>query len=229
MPIVNPPPPPRKGFRITVPEVVIGMIVVGVLLAMLFPIPSHPYEASGRAKAKQDALSIVHAVEQYTTEYQQNPKLDPTVTDDLRDEAAGDPAAGLRLSNATLFNILRDIDRAPNANHVQNPKHQVFFGAPAVSDAKRPKEGFVETAGGGGVQGAFYDPWGAQYNIVLDSNSDNVIDLKDFYPDLSGADAPRISVGVFSLGKDRKLGINGDRKLNDGANSADDLTSWSGH
>jgi hypothetical protein len=49
------------------------LAVVAVLLAMLFPVPRAPREASSRAKAKQDALAIVHAVETYASEYEQLP------------------------------------------------------------------------------------------------------------------------------------------------------------
>lgn len=225
-------PQPRPPQNHTGCQWLVALAVIAVLLAMMFPITSGPSGGGSRAKAKQDALNIVHAVEVYVTEYSEFPSPDgkahgPGTAGDV---AVGDPAAGMHLDNASLFNILRDVDRPPNANHIQNPKHQVYFGANAVSNPRRPAEGFLETASGVGVQGAFYDPWGSQYNIVLDSNGDNVLDVNEFYSDFGGVEAaPRVTVGAFSLGKDRKLGKGGDRKYKDGEAISDDLLSWSGH
>lgn len=216
------------GCRVPALEIVVVLIIVFVLLAMLFPMTG-PRPAGLRTKAKQDALAIVHAVETYVTDYERLPQLDPEWAGKAgaTDMAIGDPAAGMRLGNETLFNILRDIDRAPNANSVQNPKHIVYYAAPAVSNAQKPKEGFVEKSGGGGAQGALYDPWGSQYNLVLDSSGDNAIDVKGFYSDFGGPNVPQVSVGAFSLGRDRKLGRNGDRKYQNGEVRSDDVVSWS--
>ena len=132
--------------------------------------------------------------------------------------------------NATLFNTLRDIDRAPNANHIQNPKHQIYFGANAVSNPNKPKEGFLETAGAaGGTQGSFYDPWGSEYNIVIDTNSDNIIDVSKYYTDFKDENAPHVSVGAFALGKDKMLGKNGDKQYKNGTEVSDDILSWASH
>ncbi|HEV7403006.1 MAG TPA: hypothetical protein VGO11_08775 [Chthoniobacteraceae bacterium] len=136
------------------------------------------------------------------------------------------------MDNAALFNVLRDIDRAPNANHALNPKRQVFFAGNAVSNPQRPKGGFLETASSGGAQGAYYDPWGSQYNIVIDSNLDGSLEVSGFYPDFAGPAVPKVEAGgagVFSLGKDRQLGIGKDHKYKDGTEVSDDILSWFVH
>jgi type II secretory pathway pseudopilin PulG len=220
---------PRHAPAFSALQALVLVVVIVVLVAMLFPgIGSSTGGQSRRARARQDCLAIVHAIESYETEYGRLPVLDgrPAGTMTGDDVAVGDPAAGMALDNAGLFNVLRDVDRGVNAAHVQNPKRQRFFEAPAVSNVDKPKEGFLEVASSGGVQGAFYDPWGSQYNIVLDANLNGVLDIKDFYSDFSGKDAPRVSTGVFSLGKDRKLGTAGNRKFKDGAERSDDILSW---
>ncbi len=229
---MNPPSPPRPVRTLGVAEVIVGILILAVFIAMLFPCLGGcgPREASLRAKAKSDTLNIVHAVEVYVTEYSDLPSPDGKThgAGTPGDVAVGDPAAGMHLDNASLFNILRDIDRPPNGNHIQNPKRQIYFGANQVSNPQRPKEGFLETASSGGAQGAFYDPWGSQYNIVLDSNADGLLDVKEFYSDFGGAAAPHVSVGAFSLGQGRKLGKGGDRRYQNGAEISDDLLSWAG-
>jgi hypothetical protein len=222
-------PAPPQARRPTLVAVLVGLVLTAVLIALLLPMLSIDHPVARNAKAKQDVLNIVHGVEAYYTEYGLYPVLDPSAArrgGKAVDEAAGDPAAGMRLDNARLFNTLLAIDRAPNAQHTQNPKKQVFFMANAVANPKSPSLGFQETAGASGVQGAFYDPWGSQYNVVIDSNEDNKLDLGAFYSDFAGDAAPRAGFGAFSLGKDKKLGKGGDRKYQSGDERSDDQVSW---
>lgn len=225
--------PARPDSAFTLIELLTVIAIIAILMAMLFPMITGAKEAARRAKAKQDCLAIVHAIEQYSTDYQQNPRIDPSAVPPaggVPDDACGDVAAGMSNRNSALFNTLRDIDRTPNANHGQNPKHQIFFGAPAVSSNAKPKEGFLETAGtAGGSQGSLYDPWGVEYNIVIDTNSDNVISVNNYYEDFDGDDVPRVNAGAFALGRDKTLGKAGNKKYKDGADVSDDILSWAGH
>lgn len=54
----------------------------------------------------------------------------------------------------------------------------------------------------------------------------NSSDLTGIYNDLTGTAAPRKRVGVISLGKDGKLGTNGDRVYGKGDTKSDDIVSW---
>jgi prepilin-type N-terminal cleavage/methylation domain-containing protein len=219
----------------TLIELLTVIAIISILMAMLFPMISQAREGAKRSKAKQDCLAIVHAVEGYFSEYGQYPKMDPSAassTGELKDEYAGDLAASMPNRNCALFNTLRAIDKTPNANHAQNPKRQPFFSANAVSNVEKPKEGFLETSGSAtGSQGSFYDPWGSEYNVVIDANSDNVITLDDYYEDFKSENAPRAAVGAFSLGKDKLVGFGkkGIKKYKDGTEYSDDLVSWAGH
>src|SRR4051812_31416418 len=100
---------PREGCQMSLAQVLIGLFLIAVVIVMIFPTRGGPREGSKKAKAKQDTLAIVHAVEAYYTEYGQYPELEPGSAFGNKpvDEAAGDPAAGMRLDNAGLFNILR--------------------------------------------------------------------------------------------------------------------------
>src|SRR5205807_173813 len=100
-------------------------------------------------KALSDCLDIVHAVERYNGEYGQMPKIDPNAAvpkGAISDDRCGDPAAGMHIDNAALFNILRDIDQAPNAGHSQNLRRQVYMEGRTVSNNNKPRDGFVDAA-----------------------------------------------------------------------------------
>jgi prepilin-type N-terminal cleavage/methylation domain-containing protein len=221
----------RSAF--TLIELLTVIAIISILMAMLFPMIGNAKEGARKAKAKQDCLAIVHAVESYNTEYGQFPKMDPTAAAPATgavDEKAGDIAASMPNRNSAVFNTLRAIDDTPNGSNAQNPKRQVFFSANAVNNTAKPKEGFVEVSGtANGNKGSLYDPWGSEYNIVIDSNSDNILSLEEQYPDFVADNAPRVAVGAFSLGKDKKLGKGGNQKYKDGADYSDDIVSWAGH
>jgi hypothetical protein len=87
----------------------------------------------------------------------------------------------------------------------------------------------LDRAGGSGSLGSFFDPWGNQYYVLIDSNYDSLLDTGIVYSDFSSEDAkPRTGVGAFSLGKD---GVVGDAKAGRGSyrvgqNASDDVISW---
>jgi prepilin-type N-terminal cleavage/methylation domain-containing protein len=211
----------------TLIELLTVIAIIAILMGLLFPIIIMVKENARRARARQDCLHIVQSVEAFHTEYGLYPKLDPSATPpaETPDESAGDVAARMTVRNSALFNTLRAIDRAPNANNAQNPKRQPFFPTSIVNNPDKPKDGFLETSGSPtGNQGSLYDPWGSEYNIVIDANADNVIDTK--YEDFRGENAPRVPVGVFSLGKDKLPGKRGDWRLKNRTDFSDDRTSW---
>ncbi|HEV7405015.1 MAG TPA: DUF4190 domain-containing protein [Chthoniobacteraceae bacterium] len=164
-----------------------GTVIVGLALvaALVFPAISAAKDGARRAKARQDELSIVHAVEQYETTYGQNP----------------DPAGGERRDvtvaedNHKLFNILRDLE----PDHRNNPKRQVFFTAPDAHGEGKPRDGFDSN-------GVFRDPWGNPYLIRIDLNGDGVVE--DPYG-TSPTDTIQVSVIVWSLGPDGLPGSHG--------------------
>ena len=82
------------------------------------------------------------------------------------------------------------------------------------------------------LDGCLYDPWGLQYGVVLDQNGDARIDLDGFYNDFAGTGAPPTGkapskrVGAFSVGKDGKLGKDGDKLFRKGTEASDDVVSF---
>ena len=138
--------------------------------------------------------------------------------------------------NDTIFYTLRNIPKGPNEGRAANLSRIVFFDARAavLSVAGKPRAGFFDpTADGQRAAGdwCFYDPWGQQYGIILDTNGDGRIDLSGIYSDFAGVDpttgkAPQRRAGAFSMGKDKMLGTKGDRLYRRGSEVSDDVISW---
>jgi len=219
----------QSGF--TLIELLTVITIIAILMAMLFPFVGQVKESARQRKADTDIRVIVSAVKQYYVDYGQYPAMNPNPKpDDQGDTACGDKAAEMEIDNANLFNILRDIDKAPNTSHSLNPRQQKYIETHVASNAASPRDGFLETQGGGsGVQGSWYDPWGSQYNVVIDTNADNVLDMTKFYNDFKDDKAPRVDVGGFSIGKDKKLGNKGDKTYKKDTDYSDDRVSWTSH
>jgi hypothetical protein len=77
---------------------------------------------------------------------------------------------------------------------------------PAVKSTASPASGVVPN-GGTGLVGAFYDPWGTQYNVLIDFNYDN--SLPNPYQDASPPGGTPLNAGgviAYAYGKNGNLG-----------------------
>lgn len=229
-------PTATRGF--TLIELLIVIAIICILMGLLFPAFRAVVDAAQNKKAKTACLGIVAAVKQYHVEYGKYPEItgaDGGTTsreDKAKDVVVGDAtckAANYQGPNSSLFNILRAIDRGVNKDHALNPRRIVFFEGKAVDDKDNPRSGFVEK-GDGEKEGCFYDPWGRQYNVIIDTNYDNMLDVDQIYQDSDWkANArPHTGVGAFSMGKDNVIGgkktLEG--KYREGEKISDDVISW---
>ena len=225
----------RAGF--TLVELMTVIAIILVLMGMLFPAVDAVKNNGRRAQAKNDVLQVTNAVKNYFTEYGKYPSVSTAPAGSGSgsgtepDTLVGSSAGGLPVvgENSVLFNTLRAISSSPNDQHVLNPRRIVYFEGRSVADPSAPKGGFLDRVGGTGSQGSFYDPWGNQYYVLMDTNYDSVLDTNMAYSDFSSEDAkPRTGVGAFSLGKD---GVVGDAKgargvYRSGQTLSDDVISW---
>lgn len=223
------------GF--TLIELLTVIAIIAILMGLLFPAVASVKEAAKKAQAKNDCTGIVAAVKQYNSEYGKYPPIviasgGSSKEDDDKDIIIGDPAVKKTKGvNSLLFNTLRAIDREPNKTHSLNPRKVIFFEGKAASDAASPRGGFLEKGGEATNLGCYFDPWGKQYNIIIDSNYDTVIDVDQIYDDSEWKSdgRPRVGVGAFALGKDNLIGEKKqglENKFRDGQKVSDDVISW---
>jgi prepilin-type N-terminal cleavage/methylation domain-containing protein len=222
------PPLPSPGF--TLIELLTVIAIIAILMGLLFPAIGAVKENARKAQAKSDVTQIVAAVKAYYTEYGKFPPMSTgTASTSGQDEFVGDDKAKASSSNATLFNTLRSIPEAPNDEYKANPRKIVFFEGKTVSNPDAPRAGFVDKSGADAQKkGSYFDPWGFQYTVMVDSNYDNVLDMEQCYSDFAGEDRPRTAVGAFSIGKDGEIG-NSEKfkgKYRDKQDVSDDLISW---
>jgi prepilin-type N-terminal cleavage/methylation domain-containing protein len=201
------------GF--TLVELLTVIAIIAILMGLLFPAIGIVKDQARKAEAKTACAGIVAAVKAYNTEYGKYPVGDNTATGDLKQ-------GGNTGNNDKLFMILRAKDGTGNAGHIYNPRRIGFFEGKSVSNPTAPKGGFAET-GGSGIVGAFYDPWGGQYGVVIDADYNNevVVPYTDF-----ATTPPQTGCAAYSMGKDGKLGTAGDSKYKTGGSPSDDIISW---
>lgn len=210
----------------TLVELLTVIAIIAILMGLLFPAIGVIKEQARKVQAKTDVGNIVAAVKQYYTEYGKYPVLSAAGGAGAGDESVGDPEQGATGENNNLFNTLRAIPEGLNADHRYNPRRVVFFEGRGAADIVAPRAGFSDRSQDQAKKGVFYDPWGKPYFVVVDSDYDNIIRLDNFYSDFSTTNAPRVGVGAFAMGKDQKLGNNGDKIYKNGSNNSDDVISW---
>ena len=213
------------ALAFTLVELLTVIAIIAILMGLLFPAIGIIKEQARKVQAKNDVTNIVAAVKAYYTEYGKYPPVQATPA--TTDDSVGDAAAQVTVpNNNALFDTLRSINDRLNADYKFNPRRVVFFEGKSATDAAAPRAGFADKSNDPLTQGNFYDPWGKQYSVVLDTNYDNVLLLDTQYTDFSGKDAPRAGCGAFSLGKDNKLGTKDDKIYKKGSTTSDDVISW---
>ena len=214
----------RVGF--TLIELLVVISIIAILLALLFPALASAREQMRREQARHDLQSILVAVKNYQAEYGRLPAVTPpTAPAPAGDVLVGDADAKATIDNSALMDTLRAIDRGLNEHHALNPRRIVFLEVKSATDASAPRAGFADSAEAQ-KRGCFYDPWGKQYGVVMDTDSDNAINVAAQYRDFAGENAPRVSIGAFALGKDGTLGTKGDGIFRKGDAISDDVISW---
>jgi type II secretory pathway pseudopilin PulG len=221
----------RRSGGLTVVEVTVVVAVVVVLVALLFPHLSSPRDNPQRQKANTVLRGAVNAINNYRQDYGCFPAVGKPRTTKEKFIFVGDVRAGCTASNAGLMDTLRAIPRGPNAGHVLNWRQVKYYEGHKATDPKNPREGFADGSEfPSAVQGQLFDPWGAQYCFVIETDDDQVLDLSTIYADMTGPmNEVRFPVVGFSLGKDGKLGGEGfeGRYRKEKSNQApEDVVSW---
>ena len=224
-----------KTAAFTLIEILTVIAIISILMSILMPVLAKIRDRARAASARNDVMQIVVAVSNYATEYGKTPPLESPSSGsgggamrDGTDIVVGSPTAKARIANNALFNTLRAIAEEPNVDHKLNPRRTIYFTTRSVSDPDHPRGGFLDRTGSrnGGLKGCFFDPWGTQYNVILDTNLDDVLDVTQVYSDFVDSEKPRVPAAAFSLGKDEKIGTDGDGQFRRGSEASDDIASW---
>ena len=152
--------PARSGFTLIELMVVIG--IIAILVAMTVPVVGRAIDSARRGQASTEVKGIEAALLQYYNEYGRFPHGNDPGGSDYRYGEGGNA------DNRNLMNVLRAVDNtAGNPGHSANPRRIVFLEIPDRSLSP---------------QGDYIDPWGEQYNVLVDTSFDGDITIGGPYP-----------------------------------------------
>ena len=191
----------KGASAFTLIEMMVVMLIIATLAALLMGGATSAFDRARRTQAKNDVIQIATAVNAFYTEYGRYPV---TVTDPTKDAffGTGSTPAGSNAygTNVVLLNVLRNITTDPNALAL-NPR-QIVFLSPGGAKNTVPPRGGIATA-----DNCYYDPWGSQYAVLIDTNYDNT--LTNPYSDTDGSAGTtplRLGAVAYSYGKNGALG-----------------------
>lgn len=138
--------------------------------------------------AEQDLQRIVNAAERFFVEYGYWPSPHMGTPNDVR--------YGREIGNELVFNIMRAIDGPGNEGHRLNPNRIQYIDPPRK---RRGRSGVDAT-------GVYLDPWNTPYQVVLDTDMNDVATLtQTIYPNQVG-----VGVVSWSFGPDRQSDTSAD-------------------
>jgi prepilin-type N-terminal cleavage/methylation domain-containing protein len=217
-------PPATRPRAFTLIELLVVIGIIAILVGLLFPAFKGVQTQAKSTQAKNDLTQIVNAVNSFYTDYGKYP-TSATGTDSCYGWQIFNPT--FQPFNAALFNELRACTAAGptcSAAATQNTRQIVYISPPTVKDPTNPKSGICSTGGNAANVGNFYDPWGSQYYVEIDSNYDNTVRNPYVVLGGSGAGPDPVPQGVaaWSNGPDLQVGTNS----NNIYTNSDDVISW---
>ena len=128
------------------------LVMPAISYALLLPTFSPAKTPARKAAAKSDVTQIVSAVKSYYTDYGVYPISNGAQS------PGGMTFGDGKSDNKALFDVLRAIEQGNSIN----TRKVVYLDVPQVRNLTQPKSGI-------GGDGNWYDPWGRQYIIRIDS------------------------------------------------------------
>ncbi len=200
---------PAKAF--TLIELLVVILIIAILISLLFPAFSAVRESARKTQARNDMTQIISAIKSYQVEYQKYPViLSGTQDAYFGQESTAPNDSTIVGTNDVLFDVLRyNTANAANSTTIAslNPRGVPFLDAKIVSNSSQPTGGVVpNTATSSTLSkvGAWYDPWGSQYNVLINTSLSNY--LNNPYTDTPGGSTIGTSVLVYAYGKNGALG-----------------------
>jgi prepilin-type N-terminal cleavage/methylation domain-containing protein len=215
------PAPARALFRsraFTLIELLVVITIIAILIGLLFPAFRGVQDQAKRTQAKNDLTQIVTAVSAYYTEYGKYPVNVPSGNTNDAYFGGGTVPSGATSygNNDVLLDVLRNNTSGSNSATVTllNPRQIVFISPPSVKDGASPRGGIGTTTS----PGQYFDPWGTQYKVTIDTNYDN--QLTNPYGGSANAGPATLSVGVIAWAFGSNQTQDADIK------AGDDVISW---
>ena len=188
----------------TLIEMIVVMLIIATLTALFMGAATSVFDRARRTQAKNDVIQITTAVNAFYTEYGRYPVVSTITTDAFY----GTLPTGVPLpsgctnagTNNVLLNVLRNITTDPNAVAL-NPRQIVFLSPGGAKNTVPPRGGIAA------ADNCYYDPWGSQYAVLIDSNYDNT--LTNPYSDTDGSAGTtpiRFGAVAYSYGKNGRPG-----------------------
>jgi len=184
----------RNPAAFTLIEMIVVMLIIATLVALFVGAASNTFDRARRAQAKNDVTQIVTAVNAFYTEYGKYPVPSGTTTDAFFGSGTAPAGCTLIGNNDLLFSALRGLD------NTTNPRAIVFLSPGGAKNTVPPRGGIA-------TDNRYYDPWGSQYAVAIDSNYDNT--LTNPYSDTDGSAGIvplRVGAIAYSYGKNGQLG-----------------------
>jgi type II secretory pathway pseudopilin PulG len=220
----------KGAFAFTLIELVVVTLIIATLAALILTAASGVLDRAKKTQAKNDLTQIVTAVNAFYTEYGKYPV---TVTSTTTDAFFGTGTAPLGCTsygnNDALFNVLRSYAGGSDSANVSalNPR-QIVFISPKVSANARS---------GIAADNRYYDPWGTQYAVALDTTYNNALGTANPYSDTDGSAGPSpLQLGTITYSYGRNGGIGGGAAVSSGFSSesgsagkfkgSSDILSW---
>ena len=166
------------GAGFTLIELLVVITVIGLLASILVPSIAGALKGSKKARAMAQISDLNGAVKRYFAEYGKMPVP--------AGDNGGPDQAYTGSAQAAVLAILIGLDTT------QNPKQLVFLDLdPVTYGVKTVAEMHTLITGGG----AYKDPWGNDYGILMDLNFDERISALGGFPEI------RAKVAVYSGGE----------------------------
>jgi prepilin-type N-terminal cleavage/methylation domain-containing protein len=205
----------EKSAAFTLIELLVVIVIIAVLMGLAFPVYQSVQNSAKKTQAKNDLTQIATAVSAFYTEYGKYPVSAPAANDAFFGAGADSIPAGASLigQNDVLVDVLRNNTAGPNNSATVtslNPRGIEFLNLRAVKDNSRPTGGVIPNGATGypasAKIGVFYDPWGSEYRILIDTTYDN--NLTNPYLDTAPPGGTPLTTGViaWSFGKNGVLG-----------------------
>lgn len=163
-------------------EKLMGGGVLLIVLSIVIPVWVAMEAARRQGVVRADLEMLVSASERFFVDYGYWPSPHMGTSGDVR--------YGREAGNDLVMNILRAVNGPGNEGHRLNPNQIEYL---RVGRAGRGRSGLDD-------EGQFVDPWGSPYQVVLDTDMNNVCTMaQTIYPNQSGS-----GVVAWSYGPDRR-------------------------